>query len=103
MTKIISILLVTIVLLLSACGGESSKKGPSSLKSISDAEATEPAASPTGIGEIKSVTLTDPLDESMVASGKAIYDMKCSACHKLTGQRVVGPGWSGVPNRRRPE
>lgn len=29
--------------------------------------------------------------------------MKCSACHKLTDQRVVGPGFSGVTNRRAPE
>ena len=35
--------------------------------------------------------------------GKAIYEMKCSACHKLTDQRVVGPGWAGVTNKRRPE
>ncbi|NJC26974.1 c-type cytochrome [Neolewinella antarctica] len=62
-----------------------------------------PPASPKGIGEVKNVTLTDPFEESMLASGKAIYDMKCSACHKLTDQRVVGPGWAGVTNRRRPE
>lgn len=52
---------------------------------------------------MKNVTLTDPFEEGMLASGKAIYDMKCSACHKLTDQRVVGPGWAGVTNRRRPE
>lgn len=62
-----------------------------------------PPADPKGIGEIKNVTLTDPLEESMLASGLAIYDMKCSGCHKLTDQRVVGPGWAGITNRRRPE
>ncbi len=65
---------------------------------------TEPAADNLkGIGEIKNVNLTDPLDEERIASGSAIYDMKCSSCHKLTDQRVVGPGWAGVTNRRRPE
>ncbi|MBK7427865.1 MAG: cytochrome c [Saprospiraceae bacterium] len=39
----------------------------------------------------------------MVVRGKPIYDMKCSACHKLDGKRVVGPGFEGVTNRRRPE
>ena len=29
--------------------------------------------------------------------------MKCSACHKLTDQRVVGPGWLGVTKTRKPE
>jgi cytochrome c len=56
-----------------------------------------------GIGEITNVELTTPLDESMINSGKAIYQMKCAACHKLNDQRVVGPGWQGVTSRRTPE
>lgn len=66
-----------------------------------------PAASPKvdgkGFGEIKNVSLNDPLDEAMVQKGKAIYEMKCSACHKLSGARVVGPSWEGVTDRRKPE
>lgn len=61
-------------------------------------------ADPTkGIGEVKTVELTSPLDQERVSRGKAIYDMKCSACHKLTDQRLVGPGWKGVTERRKPE
>lgn len=61
-------------------------------------------ADPTkGIGEVKHVDITTPLDQERVTRGKAIYDMKCSACHKLTDQRVVGPGWKGVTQRRTPE
>lgn len=56
-----------------------------------------------GIGEIKTVELTNPLDENMVKKGQSIVDMKCAACHKLTDMRVVGPGFEGVTNRRRPE
>lgn len=56
-----------------------------------------------GIGEVKNVTLNDPLQASMVERGKGIYEMKCAACHKLTDQRVVGPGWKGVTERRKPE
>jgi hypothetical protein len=37
-----------------------------------------------------------------VTKGKATYDMKCLACHKLDETRVVGPGWSGVTKRRKP-
>lgn len=65
-------------------------------------EAPKPS-SPKGIGEVKSVTLNDPLEAEMVKRGKAIYEMKCSACHKLTEQRVVGPGWKGVTQKRTPE
>jgi cytochrome c len=56
-----------------------------------------------GIGQIKEVTLNTPLEEERIGRGKAIYEMKCSACHRLDGQRVVGPGWQGVTMRRKPE
>ncbi|MEZ4932237.1 MAG: c-type cytochrome [Saprospiraceae bacterium] len=65
--------------------------------------ADEPTADPKGIGEVKNVELNDPLNAEMVARGQNIYDMKCAACHKLTDQRVVGPGWKGVTTRRTPE
>ncbi len=49
------------------------------------------------------VQLTNPLNEEWVVEGKNIYEVKCSPCHKLNDERLVGPGWAGVTNRRRPE
>jgi len=56
-----------------------------------------------GIGQIKEVTLNTPLEQERTIRGKAVYEMKCSACHKLDDQRLVGPGWKGVTTRRKPE
>jgi mono/diheme cytochrome c family protein len=56
-----------------------------------------------GIGRFEDVKLTHPLDEEMVEKGQAIYTSKCFACHKLTSEKLVGPGWQGVTDRRRPE
>jgi mono/diheme cytochrome c family protein len=56
-----------------------------------------------GIGQIKNVALHTPIEMDRVNRGKAIYEMKCSACHKLTDQRVVGPGWLNVTKNRKPE
>ena len=56
-----------------------------------------------GIGAVKTVTLKTPLEQERVPRGLAIYEMKCSACHKLTADRVVGPGWLDVTKRRKPE
>jgi len=56
-----------------------------------------------GVGEFTEVEVSDPLNKEWIERGQAIYDMKCSACHKLTDQRVVGPGFEGVTNRRKPE
>ena len=90
-------------LLLYACG---SGDGPEKPKPATNVEKPAPKAKDNdgkGIGEIKSVTLNDPLKPDMVERGKAIYEMKCAACHKLSDQRVVGPGWKGLSEKRKPE
>lgn len=56
-----------------------------------------------GIGRFDSVHLTHPLDQQMAANGQDIYQSKCLACHKLTNELLVGPGWYGVTKRRTPE
>ncbi|MCP9747431.1 c-type cytochrome [Lacihabitans sp. CS3-21] len=52
--------------------------------------------------EVKELALSTPLDQAMVKEGLAIYELKCSACHKLTDEKLVGPGWTGVTKRRKP-
>jgi hypothetical protein len=71
-----------------------------------DDEIAEPAKKEDngkGVGQIKEVTLNTPLEQERTIRGKAIYEMKCSACHQLGDTRVVGPGWKGVTQRRKPE
>lgn len=48
------------------------------------------------------VELTTPLNQQWITAGKGIYELKCQACHKLTDERLVGPGWKGVTQRREP-
>lgn len=55
-----------------------------------------------GIGKFDNIALTHPLNDSMVAEGENIYNSKCMACHKLTDEKLVGPGWKGVTDRRTP-
>lgn len=50
-------------------------------------------------GDIK---LTNPLDQAMVSAGKATYELKCLSCHRLTDEKLVGPGWKDVTKRRQP-
>jgi cytochrome c len=64
------------------------------------AEITDPTK---GIGQITNVELKTPLETERIGRGKAIYEMKCQACHKLDETRVVGPGWKDVTKRRQPE
>ena len=48
------------------------------------------------------VQITTPLNAAWVTEGKNIYDVKCQSCHKLTDEKLVGPGWKGVTKRREP-
>jgi mono/diheme cytochrome c family protein len=47
------------------------------------------------------ITLTNPLNASWVSEGRALYNVKCESCHKLTDEKLVGPGWAGLTKRRK--
>ena len=98
--QLFSVAFLTTTFLVSSCGSEGEKKEEKS------AEVTEPTTNnPESHGtEVKpgDVTLTTPLNPQWVSSGKSIYELKCQSCHKLTDERIVGPGWKGVTQRREP-
>ncbi len=97
------LLLIAITGLLFACVPDK----PKTKEEYPDQPVTKSAdviTNPTkGIGAIKAVTLKTPIEQDRVSRGLAIYEMKCSACHKLTSDRLVGPGWKDVTKRREPE
>lgn len=79
-------------------------KTPSSKKPLDTQELTRNQVEEHG----KEITASDiqlnhPLNAQWVAEGKSIYEVKCQACHKLTDEKLVGPGWLGVTRKRRPE
>lgn len=93
---------LAIALAVIACGNDKSTDGKSSTppkSMVPDAKVDDGK----GIGEITDVALNNPLNEAMVTEGKGIYELKCAACHKLGPNRVVGPGFKGVTDRRKPE
>src|SRR5690606_16676755 len=105
MKNLTTLSLVSISLLLFSCGSGNNGNNDTTSQNqeITEQEVPQSIAEGKGVGEITQVELEDELDADMVKMGKSIYDMKCSSCHKLTDQRVVGPGFQGVTNRRRPE
>jgi cytochrome c5 len=46
------------------------------------------------------VQLSNPLNQEWVTSGKNVYEMKCQSCHKLTDEKLVGPGWKDITKKR---
>ena len=77
--------------------------GNSDAKMANSTPATTNNDEETGVGKFQHVELTYPLDKKMVDEGKNIYDSKCASCHKLTDEKLVGPGWKDVTDRRTPE
>ena len=94
-----------------ACGGndaankeESKTEGSTSAETASPADADKSAAdAKRGIGKFSKVEVGATLDAAMAEAGSKVYDVKCGSCHKLTEERLVGPGWKGVTTRRAPE
>ncbi len=109
MKKIFVIL--TFASILYACGGGESKteaKTEEALEAIT--EGTEGTANPDydpkrGEGKFtaETVKIGATIDAAMVTEGEKIQSVKCNACHKLTDEKLVGPGWAGVTKRRNPE
>jgi hypothetical protein len=85
-------------LFIAACNNEEKPAGGKSLDTKETAN-TEVHGAQVKPGDVE---LTTPLNQQWVTNGKGIYDMKCQGCHKLTDERVVGPGWKGVTQRREP-
>ncbi|MEC5145206.1 cytochrome c [Chitinophaga sp. 212800010-3] len=95
-------------LLIYSCGSDTKPAtdkaaADSSLASSGAKTATAATDEAKGHGKFTQVTLTDPPDQAMAGKGKSTYDVKCGACHKLTNEKLVGPGWKGVTERRKPE
>ncbi|AUX17469.1 c-type cytochrome [Flavobacterium columnare] len=43
------------------------------------------------------------LDLAKATEGEKVSEIKCTSCHKTTDEKLVGPGWKGVTERRKPE
>ena len=96
-------LIIFLVIVLASCAPDKPKNTeefPDIKQSAPEAVITDPTK---GIGAVKNVTLKSPLEQERITRGIAIYEMKCSACHKLDETRFVGPGWKGVTKTRKPE
>ena len=84
------------ITMFAACGGSATKEEKQK-------EDTKVADDGKGVGKFTDVKVDPKLDKQMADAGKSIYDVKCSACHKLTDVKLVGPGWKGVTGKRSAE
>lgn len=98
-----------VMAVMASCGDSKSSEGTAGNADNSNTPATteagdKPAYDPhRGEGKFTKVELSPTLEVAKAEGGKKVYDVKCGSCHKLTDEKLVGPGWTGVTSRHAPE
>ena len=100
---------LSIIALIMACGGGKTTETKSDT-TAAPAQETAAPANPKydpnrGLGKwtADNLQLAATLDPAMAETGNKIREVKCASCHKNTNEKLVGPGWKGVTQRRKPE
>ena len=83
---------------IASCGGSSDKakteKSTEPLPSINDYDPHR------GEGKFTEIDIPEEINMKLVEKGENIFNVKCYACHRLTEDRLVGPGLKNVTDRR---
>lgn len=89
-----------------SCGGSegSASSGESTASSSTSTESSADDYDPTrGLGKWDASNVdVSSFDMAMASEGKKISETKCTSCHKVTDERLVGPGWLGVTKKHAP-
>lgn len=98
-----SALLIAVVATITACGGSQEPAATGDTQENTQQEVNEngnPSYDPNrGEGKFTTVEVGATLDAAMAQNGENITNVKCASCHKMTEERLVGPGWKGVTQR----
>lgn len=98
MKKIITALFI--VAAMYGCGNQNGTTAAGSSSEEKKEAGGNPSYDPNrGEGKFKSVEVSGALNAQMADNGNKVFSVKCSSCHKLTEEKLVGPGWKGVTSR----
>jgi mono/diheme cytochrome c family protein len=113
MKKIAVLSVIGLFFVASSCGtskteGEQSATNESVKTDVSESsKSTSANGNPSydphrGEGKFTDVSVEEKLNTQLAKEGDNVFNVKCSSCHKLTDEKLVGPGWAGVTKRREP-
>jgi len=91
-----------IIIVANACGSKTSAPTTETTPEVNAVIDTKAYSDSKGVGKFTDVKL-DAIDPAKADLGKAVFTTKCTTCHKLTVDKFVGPGLSGITKRRTPE
>jgi cytochrome c1 len=92
---------VALILLVAACGEKHEAKEEQHEQAESGEAQLTPFELENGIGPVKEKVVVGPIDPALAARGKALFEAKCSMCHKMD-TLYVGPALGEVTARRTP-
>ncbi len=100
--------ILALAFFIAACGNNNDTNTATETDSFDSTSVVKTDPNPSydphrGEGKFKKVEIGDRLDVAMAAAGEKVSSVKCSGCHKMTDEKLVGPGWKGVTTRRTPE
>lgn len=107
--KLKAFLFVGLIGVMASCGGESNAPAteskpaaaPAQEEAVVETSADVDPMENVGIGPIDELEFDEEIDEALAASGKEVFEAKCTACHK-TNKRYIGPSPQGIYERRNP-
>ena len=89
---------------ITACGDSSSGEKKSTTSESTKTENGNPSYDlKRGEGKFTKVDVSPTLEVAKADAGEKVFSVKCSSCHKLTEEKLVGPGWKGVTDRHTAE
>lgn len=106
MKKVIVLSMLSLFGIFISCGG-----GEETKKEVATTEAEKPSSTANenpaydphrGEGKFSDIVVEDKLNSKMAEEGEKATEVKCASCHKMTDEKLVGPGWAGVTKRRHP-
>jgi cytochrome c5 len=98
-TYLKSALSIIAILAFTACGGGGESSESSEATTSQGNTGLTSFEMEHGIGPVTEVVELGELDSSLAAEGKAIFNAKCTACHK-PAERYIGPAVGEILDRR---
>ncbi len=102
--KLNTIILFSLAFFATSCGGGSGKtesetvaEAPAAPMTLEEAE--KGWATNNGVGPVKSLELPAEIDQVLADAGHAVFEAKCTACHKVE-KKFIGPSPKGIMERR---
>lgn len=103
MKKIAILLSGFAITLLLACGGNNDNSNQK--VTVKGTTENKPYDTAKGVGfwNEENLKLSKTIDTALAHKGELLHQKECASCHTITTETLVGPGWKGITQRRKPE